>query len=440
MQVLINPSIGRLLLDRACENNDDARFFLERICQIIALEEDEDKRLCAKNTLIKKAKKFSILRSNLSSVVDQAILKLKESNYLTEENSCKKNLLRQVVSIIVSVLKQSQFSDTLHHRNRSIFKKQNNIETKLYSALRSVQFTCVFGASNKIADIKDTNGLVLTLDHRYNIPGEYHKSVEDSLSLAIASANLKFSHEKQNFFYPSRNWYYHPNSYMDPQVPIVDISCRTPEIDPLTDRRFSLNPSHVELLLAAMLTMVRRKGNCLDRAFLLAKFLWENNLGIRRIEIFPFLGFDHCIVVVNRRGNSTDPKTWGDSWCIDSWFGDRGLIFHASEFNKQIEKIKQFFKIQMEKINEINGSKRETSSYIKNNLLGKCEYEIIPSIHRYPTYSLMPFQPVEYYYEICNVYTSNLKLNRRDLSPILSDLTLHKEKFGLSLGKIRNIR
>ena len=174
----------------------------------------------------------------------------------------------------------------------------------------------------------------------------------------------------------------------------------------------------------------KRHGNCFDRANILAKFLWENSVGIHRIEIVSTKTFEHYFVIVNRKDLSDlkDSSTWGDAWIVDAWFGDNGAIFPASKFKEYITGIKEFAKIQDEARTQLNSLREYISD--TEETLDKCICEIRPLVDKYPTYSLSPFYPIQYYYSVDN-YTKDNSVSR-----ILKCLEEHKTNLKKGLSDI----
>ncbi len=321
----------------------------------------------------------------------------------------------------------SKFKKQPGYNQNFFISDRDKLKMKLNSALKYVIDTCVLGANNKIKDIEKTNAWSLFQQYRYNAQGQYFKTNLHPVTYEDRYTNALFDQSLRKLIPRIGNWYYRTkNKYKNSDEISIMYRCRQVGISPLSDPKFNLNDLHINLLIAAMLTMEKRQGNCLDRLYLLAKYLWENSSGINRIEIFSTTTFDHCLLVVNRLGDSKNPSTWGDAWIIDAWVKDKGMIFHASEFKQKIKEIKQFAKLQIKKLKDIGISQCGIHYQDTKEVLDICSYEIKPTIDLYPTYSTSPFYPIEFYYIIDNIYPKDFNNN---ISNIVTYLDLHKEKF-----------
>ena len=227
---------------------------------------------------------------------------------------------------------------------------------------------------------------------------------------------------------PKTGWFYRCDDYEKMNDAIsVNLFPRFPNIRPLRDPRFHLKIEHKTLFLVGLFVMTSRQSNCGGMSCLLAKYLWENNAGINRIEVVTTTTFDHCMVIVNRSGDLKDPDTWGDAWIVDAWYGKGGIIFHAKEFKTKIETIKDLAKVRQDKVEIIGGGSNEVFLADKKEVLEPW-IEINPDKDEYPTYSKAPFYPIEYYYDIENGYPRT-KLTGTGKNPLHDDLMKHREKF-----------
>lgn len=274
------------------------------------------------------------------------------------------------------------------------------LNQKLHTAMKFVTDTCIFGAENKIHDIKKTHGWVYFLNKRRTI-GHFvqHKHITNS----ILQTNPKYDIENEHFTYPDKKeWYYEQNESAALQNRGNSISFQIEQRkkeDPLADPEFNLNDAQISLLQTALLVQELRVATCNLRANLLAKYLWEHNEGINRIEVVNASDFEHTFVIVNRIGNLKDSNTWGNAWIIDPWFDDEGIIYPASEFKLKIKEIKNFFERQVEECDKVGIGLTNNPSDIDGRdtyCLSRCE--INPQFDRYPTYSTDPFYPLEHYY------------------------------------------
>ncbi|STX28244.1 Uncharacterised protein [Legionella beliardensis] len=312
---------------------------------------------------------------------------------------------------------------------------EERVKLKLKNALHYVLSMCEWGASNKVKDVKKTNAWNSFLEERYNFYGKFFKTNNLPLLERKGTFNSGINNNHLVYFF-NKKWNYRANLIQSKGNPFhLKLNARVDGVSPLEDSQFDLSLEKLTLLGAAMLTMVRRQGNCGDRSALLAKYLWENNADITRIELTGTSTFDHGFVIVNRAANSNlaNPDEWGPAWIVDSWYEDEGLIFPASEFRAKIKDIKDFVIEQYDKLfpkgilgtPPLRGAQEEI-------LTVTCEINLSSDhFDKYPTYSRDPFYPVEYYYRIGNEYP----LDFRD--KMMDDLQAHKEKFEDCLTEIK---
>lgn len=289
----------------------------------------------------------------------------------------------------------------------------SKIKRILTAAISHVLHTCVFGASNKSSDIIKTNRWVF-FPFRYHSAGRYEKT-EGQWDFVFAND--------------------------DPMAALVaDLACtaKFPGVDPLIDPQFSVTERHKEVLLVALLTGEKRMGNCHPRCCVLAKYLWENNYPeIERIEILSF-NFGHFVVVVNRTGDLDNPETWGNALIVESWYPDQGHIYTPHEFIQQVETVRQFIEKDLQRQHRLGvpGRLEVLESTDWDNLYWECYAEIRPNQHKYPTYSLSPFRPIEYYYEPKYSYTTEISNNGVNVDPLHDDRLRHQARLSACLAQL----
>lgn len=261
----------------------------------------------------------------------------------------------------------------------------DKLKVKLQTAVKFVRDTCIFGAENKVKDTVKTNGWVQACRNR-RVAGFFKRRIAIPPYSSFSQTTLD-----------SKNWVYTQTSPKDKLI--IKTLARTKD-DPLSDSKFNLTQDQIDLLIMALLCSETRSGNCHLRSCLLAKYLWENKAGIYNIEVVKASNFEHSFVIVNRLGELKKPDTWGDAWIIDVWYSE-GIIYPASEFKSKIKEIKQFAEMQFNQLEKI-GLHCPNNASDPSNKETFCELMcfIQPQKDRYPTYSMNPFYPLEYYYRI----------------------------------------
>lgn len=322
------------------------------------------------------------------------------------------------------------------------------LQRKLNDALRYALITCVGGASNKISDLIKTNGWPDALGDRYGNYSIYKKN--------------KVIRKNQYRWYLSED--------KAENLPKNSIVSRMDE-HPLSEEnlaRCNLEFPHFKLIEQALIGLEQRSGNCGIRASLIMLYLWERAEGIFRLELFSSRTFDHSWVVVNRDLNSSmeDTSSWGvDCFCVDGWYEESGIVYSASEFDENFEKIKAFARFQLEQIKEgitlsvYTGRKgkityNQTVDFVcrpdkvrkENEGRWKCFCEIIPSTHQYP-YTLSDTErqhSVESYYTLYKSYyplqvfvKDSDKNNAMDF--FFQSKESHEEAFKKCLDQIHNM-
>lgn len=296
---------------------------------------------------------------------------------------------------------------------------KSSLKIKLQTAMTHAKRACAFGSDNKIEDFHATNGWVSLQKHRYNSSGKYIRKPQQINNRAVL-------------------WRYEADKIDTINFPQINLANHFPSVDPLHDPEFHLAPAQILLLKFAMLSQESNQGNCLDLSCLTAKYLWENSNGINRIELAPANTFDHVFLIINRSGELNNPDTWGDAWIIDPWYGDKGIIYPASEFKTKIAEIKQFAKQQFDEFAKLDLSPAANYFTQDEEKLQQVVCEIKPARDRYPTYSVKPFYPVEYYYQLGNIYPGEFHKKYNDLTEINEAFTQHKLKFKDCLDQLNH--
>lgn len=288
------------------------------------------------------------------------------------------------------------------------------LKRKLHTAMTFVKNTCVIGSNNKIDDIINSNGWAFTAlfirRHKVNFIKANDRKNEDTV------ANVKYDTDINNFtFLDKQKWFYRYQPVKSSGISFSIVS-RNSKQRPLHDPKFGLTESQHNLLVIGLLCQELRGGVCSFQSSLIAKYLWENCKGIDKIETVGASNFEHQFTIINRIGNLNDPTTWGDNaWIIDSWYGEQGIIYHASEFKEMIVKIKAHVEEQTKQMIRA-GLNFNSTIKLSDNPETKCFLicEIKPQETPYPTYSKDPFYPLEYYYMI-NLYPSDLAGNDKNI-------------------------
>lgn len=302
--------------------------------------------------------------------------------------------------------------------------EENQVRKKLENIMRSLLHYISLGSSNKIDDLRRTNGWSIANCFRYGIDGEYKKAkVYSADNICDKSPNYEFNHDQSDLIVDTKKHWFFRNPALNTNFPKqVKLLPRIEKIDPLNDGKFKLTDSHVNLLKQALLTREARQAVCLNYSCLYAKMLWEvADSTIQKIEMVHFVEVDHVFLIINREGGLNDMES---GWVVDPWCGPHGLIFPAREYKERLPEMLSFLNEQLKELQRINVNMHKTPFDIKKipRLLFKCD-AIMPDKHLYPTYSHQPFYPLEYYYLVENAYPNNtLKTMKKDLED-------HKEKF-----------
>ncbi len=316
-------------------------------------------------------------------------------------------------------------------RNQTYSLEKNKLQRKLLTAMEYAKNTCILGSDNKIKDIKKTRGWNLCQNDRYDMPGKYLKISDGKFSHEEdGEANAQFNPKTRKLFYDIKQWYYHPIG----KKPMLFVEPIHAKQNPLQDDTFKLPMHHILFLARTLLLINKRQGNCNDLALLISKYLWEHPADIKRIEIISMATFDHVLVVVNRSGDLDKPKTWGDAWVIDAWYGDHGLIFPANQFEEKIKIIKKFAQKQARLCAAIGVN--ALSSVDHGNDIDRCAWEIKPATDKYPTYT--PGKRIEDYYIVRNCHPA-LNNPYDNIRPVIQkNMDDHKIKFNACLKELNN--
>lgn len=264
-----------------------------------------------------------------------------------------------------------------------------DLKRKLVSAVNYANNTCILGAGNKIEDIKRTHGWGRVLFFRYH-SGKYERNCD--IEKKDKDCNATFNAAEKKFKILSQQWNFHKQGNSSG----AKLLSRT-TFDPLENNIFNMTKEQRTTLEDALVALHHGVGNCRQRASLVSKYLWENPVGIHRIEIIN-LQFDHVFVLVNRsNGDLNNFESWGDAWVIDAWYKD-GIIFHASEFKNKIKEIQAFVKQQEDEIFKLKNMDKPNEMGHEQAIKCTCVCEIKPHVDCYPRQSA--FATIEDYYEL----------------------------------------
>lgn len=294
------------------------------------------------------------------------------------------------------------------------------LKMKLFTALRYAKNVCIFGATNKFKDWKRTNGYSTFASLRGRI-GRYKCNTAGLPTITY------FNYKLQN-----AQWYYKIQKDASSYAATAELYPREPHLDPLLDPRFKLSEEQLTLLRDSLATLEVRCGNCHMQAYLIAKYLWENNAGINKIELVSTINFDHCFILINRSGDLYKSSTGGNAWVIDPWYLD-GIVYHASAFDTVIVQIQAYIRTQLECMKKTIDSTIVDDSFLQESKT-QCQLicEINPHTDLYPTYSISPFYPLEYYYK------TECGEHERESASLAKQFNEHYEKLQPSLEIIKN--
>lgn len=289
-----------------------------------------------------------------------------------------------------------------HH---SFFREAKiDIKERLINAVRHTLYACVIGASNKFTDIEKTAGWVYNLQLHSERIGNYKKKSEYKPDPECAIANYAYCEKTERLVTRNHAWLYQWDEVKSRLLICARTIGGPPETRPADEPQTKTCIEHLYMLAFAMFSLETRFGNCHNRCCVVAKYLWEHNAGIKRIEIAGTVNFDHYIVIVNRKDGSVlnDTRTWGDAWVVDPWYGKKGLIFSAFEYEEKIKKIKSYVKWEAKQYAKLGMEPKpvKESESEPLEITASCFKEIRPQVDKYPTSSLDPFFPLEHYYFI----------------------------------------
>ncbi|MEO8402357.1 MAG: hypothetical protein ABI597_11305 [Gammaproteobacteria bacterium] len=310
-------------------------------------------------------------------------------------------------------------------------KEPSDIQLKLKAAIQFARTTCILGSSNLASDIEKTNGWVLNQKSRYDDgSGHYVKSSQDSE--VPARGNYVFDPQKGKIDTDKKKKWHYKAAHKQ-NSPAISLHLRFKGTDPLQ----SLSHTHQEVLKTSLKASTTRQGNCLELSCLIAKFLWEHPLDIKKIEIIQFTTFDHVLVIVNRTGDISDSTSWGkDCFVVDgqcsseqkaepsamkkkflgffsgsnknqpaneqqsseSELNNAGIIFSGADFDTGIKKIKDFFNHNIKRLEAMDVPVRAPIKS-ENEVLkaGNIYTTIIPETHTYPA-------SFESFYDVYSAY------------------------------------
>lgn len=194
-----------------------------------------------------------------------------------------------------------------------------------------------------------------------------------------------------------------------------------------------------------------RVGNCGERARLVALDLWKNaGNDIHSIEIVSADKFDHAWVIVNRNQESDllKPEEWGDAWCVDAWWGDEGIFYHASEYHQKIMQLLNYIKEQNEglykkgriKSNELENFNSTYDQYLKDFQKNSLKIPLtVKHFAIYPEETPYPIdeknrRSLEDYYDYCPYKYGNYNCRTR----MMDEKIVHQQCFLPCLEEIKS--
>lgn len=317
--------------------------------------------------------------------------------------------------------------------------QMDSLQRKLQLALQHTLNICVLGTDNRMKDIRRTGNWSTFCQNRYFYSGQYRKTAEHQYTAHDIAVNREFDSSREEFISPQKQWFYQTED----MTLKARFRMRIPGVSPWADETFCLKPELKALLQGCLLALEQRQGNCGLRAFLVAKYLWENNTGIHKIEVVEMINNDHAFVIVNRQGEINDPASWGDAWIVDAWYGEKGTIFHASDYSHKMEEMIPVMSKEMEDVANFLSRQPPASAEEKDKKEIQVTHTIFatpgiyPTYDAYPTYSLNPFYPIEYYYLTGNAYTS-AEGRSPDSSLMVTANDLHRKTFKACLDEIQS--
>lgn len=294
----------------------------------------------------------------------------------------------------------------LHHPSVERCHMLERMPRKLHTALDYATNTCILGASNRMDDLKKTNGWSSVQKYRYFCSSTYMKTSERELCSqkedGLPNAVLKEDTEGSKITYEIGDWYCHfdMSEGDDPDAQFYQNS----SLNPLEDPTFNLKSCNLRVLSESIFALTTRYGNCGVRSRLVSKYLWEHPEGIHRIEGIKMNTFNHVLVVINRSGDLKNSDTWGNAWIIETWC-DKGAIFPATEFKEKIKQIKYYAQEQIKQAKIIGFSAMENYPESDQDI-GESIWEINPSQDHYPSYT--KHMRVENYFTVINGYADDV--------------------------------
>lgn len=328
------------------------------------------------------------------------------------------------------------------HRQTLFTNPENVLCRKLTTAMQYAINTCTLGTDNRYDDFIKTSGWNNFQRYRYHINGRYVNRKDghpNSIDRRV-NASLKPGTNEMAYCKPQSAWFYRLDDCSQGFEPTILLTPKHAQTRPLDDPQFRLSLESYFMLSNAILAATKRTGNCRERADLVMKYLWEHPAGIFNIEVVTTQTFDHCFVIVNRKGELRQPSTWGNAWIIDPWYESsqhKGLMMRGIEIKHYLRKIKAFAKDEAAKLHQLGITVKPISD--DTETLKRVEYAIHPGLDRYPTYSTAPFYPVEYYYDIINAYPTDLQLDPSNRPLISTYLNEHRSRFKLCLTAIEHL-
>ncbi len=296
--------------------------------------------------------------------------------------------------------------------------------------------TCVFGANNRESNLQKTGGWADFLYDFNYYPGDWQKKTQalgTTSELESSKVVGKWVYEieeiegTEELTAPDASQEdeeLEGNSFIE-----FEYVPRDKQFDPIMDVKFNLTEEQESLLYETILTSQFRFANCRQQSNLAFSYLWEHaGVTVRSIELVGMCGFDHTLVLVNRRVDSDkdDPATWGeDCYFIDPWFNNEGTFRRGQDFTQYVE-------------NELKQDIQQNVAFpnIKEDV--DCRFFVITEVHPaerpYPRYA-QNFSVTDYYHDLKFVVVSR----DSDVEPSSCYEEMkqtHKESFNLVLKSL----
>lgn len=320
-----------------------------------------------------------------------------------------------------------------HSHSQKKTTKDKHLLRTLQSALRYANYTCVLGASNKIEDLKRTGGWVYAASHIGLAHVPYVKHASQTLTDVDYPLNwIKLFEQDQcfGFFTNSKGWFQQTLKSMPSRHDrLYDFELKSSKTRFSQTNAGKLPAELMALLFHEAVIKQERVGNCADRAYLIAAYLWRHAKGIKRIEKISMENIDHAFIAVNRDGDLLKPETWQNGYIIDAWYQD-GIIYPCHEFMKKIKKIEAYCKDQIDSQKPYGIHYQSLEA--KDTKIQGCTLTICPKKQPYPKNK--PYSNLSDYYYIDDyrfkggyeAYEKHFKAHQKSFSTSLAKIAFFK--------------